>query len=155
MASMTTRRVLLAGIMLLLALAGGSVASATGEVKDPNEGLELDKGAIPVLPPQDPVGEPEPFAGSSCPDFRVCFWNSTGFSGSKQKYGNNDAGIWYSLQQWDRSAKNRFGSRRVRIGDYVSGDGIYVVDCLNPGDNNSNLPLRADSFKIGVPGNGC
>lgn len=61
---------------------------------------------------------------------------------------------WYGLGTYNRSAKNRFGIRAVRIGEGF-GDAVGVIDCINAGGNRDNLPLRADSFKFTKAGNTC
>lgn len=94
-------------------------------------------------------------AGSDCPDYNWCYWKQIDYGGQKLEAGTAVAGFFISLEDYDRSGKNRFGNRRVRILDYL-GAGIYeVLDCVPAGGNNRNLPLRADSYKIGAQGNNC
>ncbi len=92
---------------------------------------------------------------SSCPDFKGCFWEFITYGGSRIEVGTSYAGSWYSLAQFDRSAKNRFGNRRIRIGDFDGSGEIEIVGCIDAGANNSNLPLRADSFRVGALGVTC
>ena len=87
----------------------------------------------------------------ACPDGNVCFWKQQNFSGDRKMADGGDAGDDLGLGAWDRSVKNRFASRRVQIKD-ADGD---ILDCVNAGDEEDNLPARADIFRIGVSGSSC
>ena len=91
------------------------------------------------------------WADSSCADGRFCIWKQTDYEGDKRTFGADAAEVDRALSDWDRSAKNRFNSRRVLIKD-SSGD---VVDCLNPGSSDPNLPASANQFRIGGTGSSC
>ena len=90
-------------------------------------------------------------ADSSCPDLNVCFWDRADFDGDRIKFDATDAGTNQPLGSHDRSAKNRFGSRRVRIKDVQ----FNVVWCLDAGENKDNLPASSFYFQIGATNTTC
>lgn len=121
----------------------------------------------PVFPGQGEVGasvesdagltpEVTTLAGGQCASGNVCFWKQIDFDGERVQCHPLICGVnsWLFLGDYDRSAKNRFGNRLVRIGDNQGGI-VDVLRCLNPGDNDRNLPLRADVFKIGQIDSRC
>jgi len=87
----------------------------------------------------------------ACPDGNACFWKQGGYDGDRKLADAGDAGQELQLGAYDESMKNRLANRRVQIKDID----LDVLDCINPGGERTNLPLRADIFRIGVSGSSC
>ena len=90
-------------------------------------------------------------ADSSCADLKVCFWEHANYDGDKVSFDAGDAGDDLNLGAFDRSVKNKFGSRRVQIKD----SGLNVVECVDAGENLNNLPPTAQKFRVGTTGSSC
>jgi hypothetical protein len=99
------------------------------------------------------VASPETAAGATgaCPDGNVCFWKQADFDGDRMMADADVAGENKALGAYDRSAKNRFGSRKVLIKDID----MNVVGCINAGGEDGNLPGSATFFRIGSVGSSC
>ena len=87
-------------------------------------------------------------ADSSCADLKVCFWEQSNYNGDRKSFDADDAGDNQNLGAFDRSAKNKFGSRKVQIKDSQ----LNVVWCLDAGETKDNLPGSAQKFRIGATG---
>jgi hypothetical protein len=112
---------------------------------------KIEKGDAPAaLPKAERVLD-----DTSCADGNGCFWSLVSYGGTKFTASAAFAGTWYSLGTCDRSAKNRFADRRIQLGQYLGNGSYAILDCLNPGNNNSNLAAAIDSFKIGAQGTSC
>ena len=90
-------------------------------------------------------------ADSSCGELKVCFWDQADFDGDKKSYDADVAGEIKQLGSHDRSAKNKFGSRRVQI---LNAQGT-IVDCVPAGGSEDNMLAAADYFKIGATNTTC
>ncbi len=136
----------------VLAAVGAIVLTQTIAFGSEPAVLVPDSGAFgqEVGSSQDPL-IPVALMASTCPDSKACFWKQSGYGGDRKMADSADAGADLYLGANDGSMKNRLANRRVQIKD-IDGD---VLDCINPGGERSNLPGRADIFKIGVSGSSC
>jgi hypothetical protein len=90
--------------------------------------------------------------GSGCADGNFCAWEGTNYTGQKVTDDNYD-GRWVEIH-YRGSAKNRFGNRRVRLGNATQ-TGVNVVTCMNPGGERPDLAGTVDVYYIGVLGSRC
>ncbi|MCC7024339.1 MAG: hypothetical protein IT338_16050 [Thermomicrobiales bacterium] len=79
------------------------------------------------------------------------FWKQKDFEGDREEADASLAEADRYLGPYDRSMKNRFGSRKVVIKDFD----FQVIDCINAGGERNNLAARADIFRIGQTGSNC
>ena len=86
-----------------------------------------------------------------CGDGNGCVWTQIDFDGSRNVFGPGDAGQSINLSSYDRSAKNRFNARFMA---FYRGNGTFL-SCINPGNNDRNLPLETDLLLIGGSGTHC
>lgn len=72
---------------------------------------------------------------SSCPDSNACVWTQDDYDGQRTVVDAGDTGAWRSVDPMRYSAKNRFGSRKFKLGRQNGSGGVNQVSCLDPGDN--------------------
>lgn len=111
------------------------------------------------LPPegsQPPGSSISALSDTSCPDFKFCWWQYQDYQGYKVEVpvpNSDNQGSW--VEFFGDSAKNRYGNRRVQFGNRVTGGNTNILGCLGPGDNNNNVWLNADVYRVGAKGNPC
>src|SRR5690242_14511835 len=116
---------------IALTLACGTVAPAAAHAANKRPPRRLGE---PVLPADSDMRTPElPFirAGAACPSGNACFWKQTGFDGDRAAFDDSFAGVWRDPGNFDRSTKNEFGNRMLRLGE-VQSQRVDIVECLDP-----------------------
>ncbi len=90
--------------------------------------------------------------GPGCADFGACFWEHQDFNGDKRRIDQSTPCCdWLSFSSgfsW-KSAKNRYGQRKVQMGN-----ALYQTGCMDPDENRPGLDY-SDRFKLGVLGSHC
>ena len=96
--------------------------------------------------------------GPSCADLKVCFWTHTDFTGDKYSYNALEAdGVTFRIDSIGshesiRSVKNRLpGNRKAAFLD----SGYQRLGCIDPGENEDNVPLQAEYIRIGTVNDHC
>jgi hypothetical protein len=140
-----TRRLRLA---LALALSGfASVAIAAGVGPSTAAGSET----VAVVPTPVPAAASLTVLSASpgCPDRHACIWGQPNYDGQRNAYDWPWAGPWWQTPDFNRnSAKNRFDSRKFKIGRYQPLTGtIHVISCMDPREDRPD-PGWFDSFHI-------
>lgn len=123
-------------------------------LSDPGEVYEFGEPAVQLAPARKlrlEAEDPAPRATSACADGNGCFWKQAGYDGDRKSADSSWAQQDRFLGTYDRSAKNRFGSRKLTIKDID----FNVVGCIEAGGEDSNLPADSDIFRIGQPGSSC
>ncbi|MGH2953518.1 MAG: hypothetical protein ACRDK9_05785 [Solirubrobacterales bacterium] len=109
-----------------------------------------------VVPNNSSAGSNFGFNGSACENANhghVCFWRHANYQNFRAKWDDSPGCCqWFNIYGGEayRSAKNRFGNRKVRI--RPSGSSSYI--CMNPGNSLSN-PGAVHQFYIGQVGSRC
>ena len=150
------------GVVVMLAMSASAIADSGN---DDEQGQ--DHGLVPVAPPANGECQGPGCAdsgtspikallmlvgsGSGCADTGACFWRLDDFDGDKERVDEIACCQWFSFTDLDhfRSAKNRYGFRKVQTGDP---DGN--TSCMDPGDNRPDLRV-SDRFRVGALGSHC
>jgi hypothetical protein len=105
--------------------------------------------AAALIPASGALSRGDP---SVCPDGWACAWTQNGFEGTRVLYPYHD-GDWVSSCCPNGSGRNRFGNRRFVFATFA-GPGYDRVRCLDPGENENNLPFH-NVVRVGALGTRC
>jgi hypothetical protein len=83
--------------------------------------------------------------GTGCADGGVCLWTQDDFQGTKARVTDWPCCDWFQIPEIDRarSAKNRYGNRKVQ-----TGNADHQTSCMDPGDNRPDIDA-SDRFRVG------
>lgn len=88
---------------------------------------------------------------SSCNNNTACLWYFNDFLGRKQVVHEHTADNgWQGFDGFSfASAKNRFGNRKIEVGN-----SLRITACLNPGGTRENIDV-SDRFNLGRVSSRC
>ncbi len=128
----------LVSCLVLAATALGTGPEASSSSSDPGIPADVAGDVVPAA-----------LADDGCGSGNGCVWENADFAGTKVVFNENDAGKVIILGGFNRSAKNRFGDRRMRF-FAENGD---LLSCINAGGSDRNLYGRTYRLAIGAADN--
>jgi hypothetical protein len=93
---------------------------------------------------------------NSCPDSWGCIWGQDNYDGQRTLLDGSLGGVgWIYFTDYTRSsAKNRFGSRKLKVGRTFDGENFTAIACLDPNEDRPD-PGWFNSILVGANGSQC
>ena len=92
-------------------------------------------------------------ADPDCANGNACYFSENGYLGLRANITDQaTTGQWFAGNFPEKSAKNRFGNRKIQFANDTSPGGFHK--CLDPGEEDDTMP-GYQAWKLGAPGSRC